>query len=178
MLAWWTAWRAARDRRRRLSVYLDQVLRAPTPGQLDWLSTCAEPARAAERELLFLRRALGLLVAEQDTLDDRTLSEVAHHLAPVLQSESRSEPAIGQLWVERWHQYRQTVAVRGVAEMPAARMARVLLSAAGIPAPTGEQLRTAMQVVTDTRLQLNTTLRHAFGGRDLPIDVRPSAMQQ
>ena len=170
-------WRAARDRRRRSAAYLDALLHAPDPADVAWLATLAGGSALAGRELVFARRAVGLIVAERDALDDRTASDVAHQLAVVVDREARETPDMGRAWAERWRAYTAALAVRGDAEAPATRLARVLLAGAGVPEPSADVLARATQFVIATRTRANEALRAVFGVASLPEDVRPSAMR-
>lgn len=172
----WADWQAARARRQRVDVYLNHLLRDPEPQQLTWLEGIVGP-QVAERELSFARRAIGLIVAERDALDDRTASDVAHQLAPVIQGEARRDPGSGALWSERWRAFTAALAVRGSAEPPAVRLARVVLDGAGVANPTAEQVALATAFVQTTRATMNEHLRAAFGAASLPEDVRPSALR-
>ena len=173
----WADWQATRARRHRVEGYLNQLLRGPDPAAVEWLGSSVRSPAVAARELMFARRAIGLIVAERDALDDQTAADVAHHLAPVIGAENRSEPAVGALWVERWREYTAALAVRGSSESPAARLALVLLNGAGVPAPEPALLLRATAFVQETRTSLNEHLRQAFGAASLPEDVRPSALR-
>ena len=173
----WADWQATRARRQRVEVYLNHVLRESDTSVIDGLSAVVGDRHVAMRELTFSRRALGLIVAERDALDDRTAADVAHQLAPVVASETRREPSLGALWSERWLAYTAAFAVRGSPESPATRLSRVLLAGAGMPEPTAEALQWATQYVQQTRSSLNEHLRSAFGAASLPEDVRPSALR-
>ena len=170
-------WRAARERKRRSASYLDALLHAPDPADTTWLAGLAGSADVARRELAFARRAIGLIVAERDALDDRTASDVAHQLAAVLDREVRETPEIGREWAERWRSYTAALAVRGDAESPSARLARVLLTGAGVANPRTDDLIRATTLVVATRTRANEVLRSVFGVASLPEDVRPSAMR-
>ncbi len=144
---------------------------------MQWLASLAPNAQVAERELVFAQRAIGLIVAERDALDDRTASDVAHQLAAVLARETRTQPDLGRAWAERWRTYTATLAVRGDSESPAARLARVLLAGSAVTNPTTEQLVRATQFVLGVRTRANEALRAVFGVASLPEDVRPSALR-
>ncbi|MCE2902382.1 MAG: hypothetical protein ACK5XT_14705 [Gemmatimonas sp.] len=173
----WGDWQASRERRHRVGLYLNHVLREPDAGALAWLTTLTGSPGVAARELTFARRAVGLIVAERDALDDRTAADVAHQLAPVIAAEARRDAAIGREWTDRWREYTSALAVRGSAEPPAARLARVMLTGAGVRQPTTEQHGTATQCVLNMRAALNEQLRAAIGAASLPDDVRPSALR-
>lgn len=173
----WAKWRAQRERSRRASTYLGQLLRSPEQADITWLASLGVPEAVAVRELTFGKRAIGLIVAERDALDDRTASDVAHQLAPVISREARATASIDREWGERWRAYTAALAVRGNVESPATRLARVLLGGGGIGEPTAEQLVRATQFVNDTRGAANVALRDVFGVASLPDDIRPSALR-
>lgn len=173
----WLEWRAQRERTRRASTYLGQMLRTPEPADVAWLQSVGVPESVACRELIFAKRAIGLIVAERDALDDRTASVVARQLAPVVSREARASIELGREWGERWRAYTAALAVRGNLEAPATRLARVLLAGAGIGEPSRDQLARATQFVNDTRAAANVALRDVFGVATLPEDIRPSALR-
>jgi hypothetical protein len=170
-------WKATRERRRRSASYLEVLLHAPDPADVTWLAGLCGDAGVARRELVLARRAVGLIVAERDALDDRTASDVAHQLAAVVDREARKTPPMGRAWVERWRAYTVALAVRGEAEAPATRLARVLLAGAGVAEPATESLAHATHLILATRTRANEALRDVFGVASLPEDVRPSAMR-
>jgi len=173
----WGEWRAARDRRRRAGSYLGKLLPTAEPEDIRWLTSFGAGDLLAIRELAFAQRAIGLIVAERDALDDRTASDVAHQLAQVIDRESRQSPNTGRAWAERWRAYTAALAVRGGHEAPGARLARVMLAGAEIAEPTNAQLVRATQFVHATRGRANEALRAAFGVASLPEDIKPSALR-
>lgn len=172
-------WRVARERRRRASVYLAAITQHVAPADIEWLARICEgrDERLAARELQFARRAVGLIVAERDALDDRTASDVAHQLATVISSEGRRDSVAGRAWSERWRSYTSALAARGSTESPAARLARVMLAGSGVSSPTQEQLVRGTQYILVVRTAANEALRTAYGSASLPEDVRPSAVR-
>ncbi len=173
----WAEWRAQRERSKRASAYLGQSLRTPDPVDVAWLVSIGVPETVALRELTFAKRAIGLIVAERDALDDRTASDVAHQLAPVVSREARGTVDLGREWGERWRAYTAALAVRGNVEAPGTRLARVLLAGAGVGELSSEQLLRATQFVQNTRSAANVALRDVFGVATLPDDIRPSALR-
>lgn len=172
----WAEWRAQRARSRRASTYLGRLLRTPDQADIAWLGSAGVTVTLAARELTFAKRAIGLIVAERDALDDRTASDVAHQLISVMSWEARGTVNLGLAWDERWRAYTAALAVRGSVEAPATRLARVLLLGAGIAEPSQEQVVRATQFVNETRGAANVALRDVFGVASLPDDVRPSAL--
>lgn len=171
-------WRVARERRKRATIYLAALTQHVAPADVEWLARLASnrDAQLATRELQFARRAIGLIVAERDALDDRTASDVAHQLAAVINAEERQDAVAGRAWSERWRAYTSALAARGITESPTARLARVMLSASGVAQPTPEQLVRATQYILAVRTSANEALRTAYGSASLPEDVRPSAL--
>lgn len=168
-------WRASRERRRRAIVYLTAVLADPETCDVEWLSV-AVGDDVARRELTFVRRALALVVAERDALDDRTASDVARELVATIEREARRDPQVGRAWLERAREYTAAFVARGVVETPAARFARVLLNGASVSSADTVAFASAIQFVQKTRATANEALRAAFGAASLPEDIRPSAM--
>jgi hypothetical protein len=152
------------------------MLREPDDAIVGLLES-APGGAAARRELRFALLALGLIVAERDALDDQTASDVSHQLQPLLAAEAKRDPEVGRLWPERWRAYTAALALRGSPEAPAVRLARVLLEAVQVPAPTPAQLERVTAFVQENRSALNEALRAVFGAASLPEDVRPSALR-
>ena len=170
-------WRAARERRRRADGYLRGLLSPPAAAEVDWLAGIVGDRSLAERELIFARRALGLIVAERDALDDRTAADVAHALADVVENEARRSSVVAAAWIARRRAYSDAMSVRGQAEAPTTRFARVLLAGGGVTTPSEEALGRAAHFMQSTRTQANEALRAAYGMASLPDDVRPSAIR-
>ena len=176
-MRWWRQWRASRERRRR-AVYF--AARCTDPPPIEWLAWAEELSPDVERarqELEFLTLAMGLIVAERDALDDRTVSEVARAMAPVLAREAATDPVRATQWGQRWRSYGEAMARRGDREPAPQRCARVFLAGVGVVEPDERQLRRAAIAVSEIRDRLNAALRRAFGEARLPADVKPSAVR-
>ncbi len=170
-------WRATRERRRLAAAYLHALLAVSEPADRQWLTSVCGDASIAQRELAFARRALALIVAERDALDDRTASDVTHELSALTEQETRRDDGAGKAWATRWRAYTEALAVRGASEAPAVRLGRVMLGGSGIASPSPELLTRATQCIHAIRAKANESLRAAFGVASLPDDVRPSAMR-
>lgn len=164
-------WRAARERRRRAERYLAGLLTPPEATDVDWLVALTGDRQRALEELVFARRAVALMVAERDALDDRTAADVAHVLAAAVEGQAGAD------WASRWRAYSSALAVRGQADTPAMRLGRVLLDGAGVAEPGVEAIERAAQFIGAQRARANEALREAFGVASLPEDVRPSALR-
>jgi hypothetical protein len=170
-------WRAGRERRRLADAYLKRVLTTPETADIEWLAPLVGGRDRAQQELLFAQRAVALIVAERDALDDRTASDVAHALADVLDRESRQSADAGRVWSARWLAYTAALSMRGHIDPPATRLARVLFEGSGLSDPPADALSRVAQVIQGTRTKANESLRAVFGVASLPEDVRPSALR-
>lgn len=170
-------WKATRERRRRAESYLAQRIAPPDPADVTWLEQLTGNTDLATRELIYARRAIGLLVAERDALDDQTASDVAHALNIALETRAMKLVGTQAEWAARWRGYAETMAERGHNEAPTLRLARVLLRGAGVADPNDAVLARATEFFASDRARANEALREAFGVATLPEDVRPSALR-
>ena len=173
---------AARDAKRQAASYVRVLWEEPAEADVRWLAETATGGDLdhARWELRYARRALGLLVAQRDALDDRTGSVVARAAAETL----ASDPAIavgaaelaGRQFNERLAAYRDALQQRS-RETPGTRLGRVLLVFAGsVRAARGAGLAPAGELLTRYLEEANAALRQAFGAPDLPEDARPSTL--
>jgi hypothetical protein len=88
------AWTADRDQRRRAASYVAVLFAEPEEDDVAWLSENGTDCDSdhARWELRYARRALGLLAAQRDALDDRTASLVASELARALGNDPAVAP--------------------------------------------------------------------------------------
>jgi hypothetical protein len=88
------AWTLDRDQRRRAASYVTALCAEPADDDVAWLSEHGTDCDTdhARWELRYARRALGLLAAQRDALDDRTASLVASELARSLANDSAIAP--------------------------------------------------------------------------------------
>src|SRR5687768_5137043 len=85
----WREWREARALARRVGSYVASVRAEPSDADARWLADAAAKGDIdhARWELRYARRALGLLAAQRDALDDRTPSAIAKELTMTLARE-------------------------------------------------------------------------------------------
>src|SRR5678815_4962315 len=76
-------WRAERELQRKATEYVAALFREPADEDAQWLAAAATRGDAdhAQWELRYARRALGLIAAQRDALDDRTASIVAREIS-------------------------------------------------------------------------------------------------
>src|SRR5438270_1018791 len=84
-------WRAARQLRRKAEQYVTALVTEPATDDVLWLAGVATHGDEdhARWELRYARRAIGLLVAQRDALDDRTGSIVARALSEAFERDER-----------------------------------------------------------------------------------------
>jgi hypothetical protein len=170
---------AMQEKKRRQALgerYVEALLKAASADDVQWLAREGAKMEALARiELAYAQRAIGLIVAERDALDDQTAADVSHALDAVVAKEARSQRETAGAWNEHWRDYADALAARGRAEPPLGRIARVLLRRCGVLEPTAEQLARAVRIVTAFRHTANDALRAVYGSASLPEDRAPSA---
>lgn len=171
---------ALREQRRRQAMadrYVESLLRAPAADVVAWLAEQGDgDAARATAELSVAQRAIGLIVAERDALDDQTAADVAHTLNALDAREARQRSAAPTAWRARWREYADALAARATSDPPLRRVARVLLRQVGVTTPDPDQLAGALEIVTAFRHRANTSLQAAYGAASLPEDRAPSAL--
>jgi hypothetical protein len=176
----WRDWRDARDLARRARAYIDVVLEEPSSRDVQWLaeqSVHGDRARMA-RELRYAYRAVGLIAAQRDALDDKTASAVAHALTAAMPLVPPVRPAerrdVMREWQARMRLYGDAMAQRGGDGRPIPRLARVLLEVADARV-VPETVTQAVSLLEERRSVANEALRRTFGDVALPDDRPPSA---
>jgi hypothetical protein len=181
-MGFWRQWRAERELRKRAAGFTRNLLTEPADDDVRWLAEHGTGGDLdhARWELRYARRALGLLTAERDALDDRTGSLVARELAeafardPLIASAKR-EVAERQ-FNARLRTYGDVLATRE-REGTGARLGRALLAFAGRSDPPDDApLGHAGDILAAYLEGANETLRRLFGTASLPEDIAPSAV--
>ncbi len=158
----------------RAQQYVQHAMTDPPVADVAWLASVAtggDEDRAAW-ELRYLRRALALLVAQRDALDDRTGSQVAHALTEALAADRRVAAPMVQLvtrqFNERLSAYREMMALRGVPDGPTERVARTLLLLSGCTRLEESHVQRGAALVQEWLDAATAALRAAFGEARLP----------
>ena len=153
----------------------------PADSDAQWLAECATRGDVdhARWELRYARRALGLIAAQRDALDDRTPSAVARELTASLTREPLVDAAKLEVAERQFNQrlraYADVLAERGEGEPTAARLGRTLLSFAGggvTPAPS--DVARAGALVATYLAEGSAALQRVFGAAELPENISPS----
>ena len=166
----------------RSAAYVDALMREPAAEDVEWLARAATRGDVdhARWELRYLRRSLGILVAQRDALDDRTHSHVLRALLQRMARDPNVDAELRELadrqFNARLSAYRDAFTLRGQGT-PALRVAQNLLAFAGGPIRGADPVvQHGAAVVASQLADANEGLRAAFGTAELPEDVAPSAM--
>ena len=166
----------------RSAAYADTLMAEPSTDEVEWLARVATRGDAdhARWELRYLRRALGVLVAQRDALDDRTHSHVLRALLQRMARDPHVDAELRELaerqFNARLSAYRDAVTARGHGSVPL-RLAQNLLAFSGGPIRGADPVvQEGAALVVTYRLAANEALRAAFGTAELPEDVAPSAI--
>jgi hypothetical protein len=165
---------------RRSARYAETLMADPTTAELEWLSANATRGDVdhARWELRYLRRAVGVLVAQRDALDDRTPSEVLRALGQRMHRDPNVDDELRELserqFNARLSAYRDAFTSRGHGT-PAMRVAQNMLAFAGGPIRSGDPVvQRGTALVTDYLQRAHEALLESFGTAELPEDVAPS----
>lgn len=181
MPGWFDGWRAGQRARKGPATYVDALMREPAPADVRWLAEHATTGDVdrATWELRYVRRALGLLVAQRDALDDRTASVVSRHLATAMAADRNVAASMVKLverqFNERLAAYREMMLLRGSVEQTPERVGRALLLLSGGVRMGAQELTGATDVTTRLLGELSQALGKSFGIASLPENVPPSA---
>ncbi len=168
------AWTVDRDQRRRAASYVAALFVAPADDDVAWLSEHGTDCDTdhARWELRYARRALGLLAAQRDALDDRTASLVASELARALGNDPAVAPGKIRM-AER--QLNARLSAYGDAlgnrqgEGSGWHLGRALLEFAGHrDAPRPDIVAHAGDLLARYLAESNEALRKSFGAASLP----------
>ena len=177
--------RSFRDDRtllRRSASYAAALMTEPAAADVDWLAQDATRGDIdhAQWELRYLRRALGILVAQRDALDDRTPSEALRALLHRMQKDRNIDAELLELaerqFNARLSAYRDAFTSRGHGSATV-RVAQNLLAFSGGPIRADDPaVKRGAELVSEYLAVCNAALRESFGDAQLPEDVQPSKM--
>ncbi len=183
-MSWLSEWRERRALDRRADAYVAHLFGEPQEEDVRWLTTHGTGGDAdhARWELRYARRAMGLLTAQRDALDDRTASVVARALGRALGRDRNVAP--GKLRVvERQLNARLRAYGDALTRREGAgsgwHLGRTLLEFAGRKESVAPEIvARAGDLVGSLLADANTALREQFGAAVLPEDVAPSALRR
>ena len=172
-------WRAERDLQRKAAAYVASLFVEPPQEDVDWLAGegTAGDEDHARWELRYARRALGLLAAQRDALDDRTASAVAHALASSFEKDPAIAPGMAELAERQFNArlttYRDALGSRS-ADGARVRLGRALLGFAGDMIAQKGPSAQGGEILVRYLDEANGALGGAFGIAALPEDRAPS----
>jgi hypothetical protein len=175
-------WRQGRELRRRAERYVAALAIEPAEADVSWLAATATRGDRdhATWELRYARRAVAILAAQRDALDDRTGSVVAAASAESFRRDPNISPEKQQV-AEQQLNARLSAYADVLASRPGApssqRLGQMLLAFAGGPigGKSPEVVR-AGALMERYRSEANERLREHFGAVSLPEDIAPSAL--
>jgi hypothetical protein len=180
-MALFREWRAARQLQRKADQFVAALVGEPDPADVAWLAQAATRGDDdhARWELRYARRAIGLLIAQRDALDDRTSSLVARALSEAFERDERIDRDRRELaerqFNARLSAYRDALGAR--VPDSAVRLGQTLLAfSGGSFREIDANVRRAGDIVSGYVKEANEVLRSVFGSAALPEHVPPSAM--
>jgi hypothetical protein len=180
-MALFKQWRAARQLQRKADQFVAALVNEPSAEDVTWLARAATRGDEdhARWELRYARRAIGLLVAQRDALDDRTGSLVARALTEAFEEDERIDRDRRDLaerqFNARLSAYRDALGAR--VPDSAIRLGQTLLAfSGGSFREIDANVRRAGDVLGAYEKEANETLRAVFGTAALPEHIPPSAM--
>lgn len=162
-------WRSERRLKRAIALFVENAMSDPDAADTTWLATvaCSGDHDRASWELRYARRALALVIAQRDALDDRIPSLVARAIADAVQSDRNVAPAMLRVaerqFNDRLSTYRDVIAARVAPGAQQTRLGRTLLQTSGIALPPEEHVARAGDILARYVNDANESLRSAFG---------------
>jgi hypothetical protein len=173
-------WRAERELQRKAAAFVVTLFREPDDADVDWLTQSATRGDAdhARWELRYARRALGLIAAQRDALDDQTASAVAKEISEGFARDRNISAGMldtaERQFNARLSAYKDGLAARAGAPT-AVRMGQTLFAfAGGSFRLSDDNIMRAGSLLATYLAEANEALRASFGTAELPENVIPS----
>ena len=180
-MALFKQWRAARQLQRKANQFVAALIGEPDAADVTWLAKTATRGDEdhSRWELRYARRAIGLLVAQRDALDDRTGSIVARAVSEAFDRDQRIDRDRRDLaerqFNARLSAYRDALGAR--VPDSGVRLGQTLLAfSGGSFRDVDANVRRAGAVLSGYEKEANEALRAVFGTATLPEHVPPSAV--
>ena len=180
-MALFKQWRAARQLQRKANQFVAAIIGEPDAADVAWLAKVATRGDEdhSRWELRYARRAIGLLVAQRDALDDRTGSIVARVVSEAFERDQRIDRDRRDLaerqFNARLSAYRDALGAR--VPDSGVRLGQTLLAfSGGSFRDVDANVRRAGEVLSGYEKEANEALRAVFGTAALPEHVPPSAV--
>jgi hypothetical protein len=176
-------WREDRDLQRKADSYVASLMREPEDADVEWLAKSATKGDAdhARWELRYARRALGLIVAQRDALDDKTGSAVARTLADAMARDRSVDASTIEIAERQFNArisaYRDGLDSRASGTPVATRLGQTLFAfSGGAFRDAKDDVARGGGLLNSYAAEANEALRAAFGTAQLPENVPPSAL--
>jgi hypothetical protein len=176
-------WREDRELQRKADHYVAALMREPVEADVEWLSKSATKGDVdhARWELRYARRALGLIVAQRDALDDKTGSAVARTLADAMARDRSVDASTIEIAERQFNArisaYRDGLDARSSATPVATRLGQTLFAFSGGAFRDAKvDVARGGELLASYAAEANEALRAAFGTAQLPENVPPSAV--
>ena len=183
-MSFFARWRADRDAQRKAARYVTTLFTEPAVRDVEWLAQNATRGDVdhATWELRYARRALGLIAAQRDALDDRTASIVAREISEAF-ARDRGIAADKTDTAERQFNARLSAYRDGLASRAGAptwtRMGQTLFAfSGGSFRKPDANIERAGDLLARYLAEANEALREAFGTAALPENVPPSELRE
>ena len=178
-------WREDRELQRKADTYVAALMREPAEADVEWLARSATKGDAdhARWELRYARRALGLIVAQRDALDDKTGSAVARTLADAMARDRSVDASTIEIAERQFNArisaYRDGLDARSSGIPVATRLGQTLFAfSGGAFRDAKADVARGGELLTTYAAEANEALREAFGTAQLPENVPPSAISR
>lgn len=176
-------WREDRDLQRKADSYVASLMREPADADVEWLTKSATKGDAdhARWELRYARRALGLIVAQRDALDDKTGSAVARTLADAMARDRSVDASTIEIAERQFNArisaYRDGLDARSSPTPVSTRLGQTLFAfSGGAFRDAKEDVARGGDLLASYAAEANDALRAAFGTAQLPENLPPSAV--
>jgi hypothetical protein len=176
-------WRDDRGLQRKAATYVASLMRDPDAADVDWLGRVATKGDVdhARWELRYARRALGLIVAQRDALDDKTGSAVAHALSEAIAHDPNVDANTVDIAERQFNArisaYRDGLDSKSSGIPVATRLGQTLFAfSGGSFRDAADDIVRAGELLSRYATDANQALRDAFGTAQLPDNIPPSAI--
>jgi hypothetical protein len=176
-------WRQDRDLQRKTEQFVASLMREPADSDIAWLAASATKGDAdhARWELRYARRALGLIVAQRDALDDKTGSAVGRELADAMARDRSVDASTIEIAERQFNArisaYRDSLDARSSSIPVTTRLGQTLFAfSGGAFRDAKADVARGGELLSAYAAEANEALRSAFGTAQLPENVPPSAI--
>jgi hypothetical protein len=176
-------WREDRELQRKAERYVASLMREPTEADVEWLAKSATKGDVdhARWELRYARRALGLIVAQRDALDDKTGSAVARTLADAMARDRSVDASTIEIAERQFNArisaYRDSLDAKSSSIPVSTRLGQTLFAfSGGAFRDAKADVARGGDLLASYATEANEALRDAFGTAHLPENLPPSAL--